>query len=178
MQPGHGGDPRAAGSTGAPAREACGSTLRSLRSRCRSSEPRMSCRVKMSLYSQRLRCSNQAATSSVPQRCTVRDGKARAQVSARSPAPGRQRPAYPNIPRPQAPPKAPAAGTPTFPGTSTPSNPSSRHPPPGPRRHPKPVQKGDGLPPSEGREQGRGWCLFLRGAGSLAPGGTGGPARR
>ena len=46
----------------------------------------------------------------------------------RSPEPGRQRPAYPNIPRPQAPPEAPAAGTPTFPGTSTPSSTSSRHP--------------------------------------------------
>lgn len=52
------------------------STLRSLRSRCRSSEPRTSCRMKISLYSQRLRCSSQAATSSVPQRWTVRDGKA------------------------------------------------------------------------------------------------------
>lgn len=52
------------------------STLRSLRSRCRSSEPRTSCRMKISLYSQRLRCSSHAATSSVPQRWTVRDGKA------------------------------------------------------------------------------------------------------
>lgn len=52
------------------------STLRSLRSRCRSSEPRTSCRMNISLYSQRLRCSSQAATSSVPQRWTVRDGKA------------------------------------------------------------------------------------------------------
>lgn len=51
-------------------------TLRSLRSRCRSSEPRTSCRMKISLYSQRLRCSSQAATSSVPQRWTVRHGKA------------------------------------------------------------------------------------------------------
>lgn len=52
------------------------STFRSRLSRCKSSEPRMSCPMKMSLYSNRLRCSNQAATSSVPHWCTV--GKPRA----------------------------------------------------------------------------------------------------
>lgn len=70
---------RGRGQGGAAGKPGLGSTLRSLRSRWRSSEPRMSCRVKVSLYSQRLRCSSQAATSSVPQRCTVGDGEAGAQ---------------------------------------------------------------------------------------------------
>lgn len=43
----------------------CVCTFRSLLSRCSSSEPRMSCRLKMSLYSPRLICSSQMPTSSV-----------------------------------------------------------------------------------------------------------------
>lgn len=85
-----------------------GSTLRSLRSRCRSSEPRMSCRVKMSLYSQRLRRSSQAATSSVPQRCAVGDRDVSA-VRARGPAGGSQHPTTPRMPPRQAPATQPQA---------------------------------------------------------------------
>lgn len=47
------------------------STFRSLLSRCSSSEPRMSCRMKVSLYSPRLSCSSQMPTSSVPHLSTV-----------------------------------------------------------------------------------------------------------
>lgn len=49
----------------------CVITFRSLLSRCSSSEPRMSCCMKVSLYSPRLSCSSQTPTSSVPHLSTT-----------------------------------------------------------------------------------------------------------